>query len=179
MGFGYTLNRSQKAAHQLMLFLGLTFFFLFMVVREFFGDVGNYRGWPRHERDGTSWWILFFSTDKYPPDMAFALITLSVDFLLIWLFSLDFFQINPSSAPITKPLLVLGQSPMFFYIAHFLFLGFTAAMYKVAFPPPHRKLYLQEIVPIWMFTCFILYFACQRFAAFKATKSPESLWRLL
>jgi uncharacterized membrane protein len=84
-----------------MLQMAGAFLGLFLLVRGLGGKVGNYRGWPRHDT-GASGFMEFFIVCKYPPDLAYALITLAVDFLLIFLFSQPLFanvEAPPPAAP--------------------------------------------------------------------------------
>lgn len=80
--------------------LGIILFSLFILVRMM-GSFGN-----THAYNGGL--ISFFNVTKYPPSLAFILLTLGIDFML-----LDFFKrIHPNI------LIEIGQMPLLMYVVH-------------------------------------------------------------
>lgn len=112
---GFTIRSLRNGSFIAYLACGLGF----IIIRSFGGPVGNYRG-----RDGdpsfvsASWLIHYFAVCKYPPSPAFALLTLSLNFLLLGLlthFSLLFNshtkRKDPSSRISTNPYLNAPSIP--------------------------------------------------------------------
>ena len=71
-----------------------------------------------------------------------------------------------------SPLLVYGQTPLFFYFAHFLsFLALGFLLFRE--PGTIAHVYLA-----WAAVVVALYPACVWYRRFKLSKPPESLWRM-
>ena len=88
---------------------GMILLALFVVIRGLNG-YGNMRLY----RDDMSL-LQWLHVSKYPPSLTFALMTLSMMFLWLALFS----RIYPRAGTATRdPLLVFGRAPLFFYILH-------------------------------------------------------------
>jgi uncharacterized membrane protein len=117
-------------------------------------------------RDAT--WIEFFNNVKYPPSLVFWTIAVGVDLLLLAaLMRLPEKLLSPKS-----PLMVFGQTPLFFYVTHFYVLaiiGFT--FFQEAAP-------LEVTYAVWLVLLAIMYPLCNWYRSFKMQKPPESLWRL-
>lgn len=111
-------------------------------------------------------WVSFFTLVKYPPSLTFALLTCGVHLLLLYVFVRSF------GRPWLQPLLVFGQTAMFFYIAHL----YLYALIGIAFP---EGCAIGWMYLIWLLGLLILYFLCQRYLAFKRAKPPNSIWRML
>jgi uncharacterized membrane protein len=105
--FGQWLHKDQTSAHRRALWLGLTFLVGFLIVRSLNG-FGNIR--PRPGDD----WIAFFNLVKYPPSMTFTLFTTGINLILLWCFS----RLSTRAVERLKPLSILGQEPLFFYLIH-------------------------------------------------------------
>jgi uncharacterized membrane protein len=133
---------------------------LFVIIRLFDG-FGNFHG-------AAPGWIGFFNLTKYPPDLAFLLLTTGIDLLLLrswmWLESR-----RPSKG---RTLAVFGSSPFFFYIIHL----YLYALMGWAFP--HGML-LSHMLLFWFAGLVILYPLCLWYGRFKQSRPPDSLWRLL
>ncbi|KFZ37992.1 membrane protein [Shewanella mangrovi] len=105
---------------------------------------------------------------KYPPSLAFLLLTLGVMFIGLW--QMERIQ-HPWGQAIAKVLAHFGGAPMFFYLVHLYLL---LIMYQVAiglWGPNYGQLFgVSSIGYIWLLTVFVialLYWPTKRFAAFK------------
>jgi uncharacterized membrane protein len=125
-------------------------------------------GWGniRVPRDAS--WIEFLNNVKYPPSFVFW--TMSVGILLIILAGLvrapEWLKSERS------PLIVFGQTPLFFYIAHFLLLGVLEFAF---FRTPSS---LEGCYAVWVLVLVLLYPVCAWYRRFKMGKARESLWRV-
>jgi len=70
----------------------------FVLIRLVGGPVGNSRGWSRGEKESGDI-ISFFNVCKYPPSVAYCLLTMSVNLSLVRLFSL---YSPPQPAPLSS-----------------------------------------------------------------------------
>eukprot|EP00053_Salpingoeca_punica_P009380 m.84057 g.84057 ORF g.84057 m.84057 type:complete len:478 (-) comp15004_c1_seq2:1435-2868(-) len=168
---GFWFLRDVDRAHRRALYAGLTFLILFLLIRFFGGSALNFRGLPVGERKDIPY-ISFWTLCKYPPSLAYSSMTLGVDLLLLYGFSL----MNADSL-VCRIILIYGRSPLAFYIVHFWIIGLLALVIYSASGEPGVP--LPYVVPIWAGMVFVLYFLCRWFGAFKSKKSPDSLWRLL
>lgn len=132
---------------------------LFLGIRLFAGT-GGYPG----ASDG---WIAFFSLIKYPPEMAFLVLTTGINLLLLRAWML----LESGRFLRTGPITVFGQSPLFFYIAHL----YLYALMGWAFPQGMR---LAHMMPFWLAGLVILYPLCVAYGRFKRSRPIDSLWRL-
>ena len=74
--------------------------------------------------------------------------------------------------PARSPLVVFGQTPLFFYLGHFyLLLALAFAFFREAAS-------LEMAYVVWIAVIAALYPACVWYRNFKSLKPPESLWRL-
>ena len=126
------------------------------------------RGWGniRLPRDGS--WIEFLNNVKYPPSLVFWCISLGFGLLLLALLIRlpDWVKSEPS------PLIVFGQTPLFFFVAHFYLLGALAFLF---FREPTS---LEGMYPVWAIALVLLYPLCAWYRRFKMSKPKESLWRI-
>ena len=107
---------------------------------------------------------------KYPPSIAFLLLTLGVNTLLLGL--LAYLGRSPDGlGSLAWPLLVLGRVPLFFYVLH-LWL-YTAV--GLAIPGDTSLLVMY---PIWIGGVALLLPACVRYDRFKCGRPADSYWRL-
>ena len=173
VGLGMAIARDSEAVFRRFREASLWCFFCFVLVRTLGGSVGNFRGWARGERDvgdKLEWWL----TTKYPPDMAYALATLSANLMLLYVFS----RVD-STKRVFEPLLVFGRTPLFFYACHMAVLGLMRIPFRFSADAAVGKVRLELVVFPWLILLVVVFFACRRFEAFKRTKSVDSLWRLL
>jgi uncharacterized membrane protein len=137
---------------------GLVFLVTFVVLRSV--EWGNF---SIADNDN---WISFFTLVKYPPSVAFALVTCGLNLLLFFGFSLLI------GKTWLHPVRVFGQTAMFFYIAHLYLYAFVGA----AFPSGCA---IEVLYLCWLLGLVPLYFICVRFLAFKKAKPSSSWWRMI
>lgn len=91
MGFAFSFQNDSMRTHRLIQAWGVLFFFATVLIRAVGGEFGNYRGHARNEESVASSFMQFFISTKYPPDLAYATITMSAVFFLIAFFDHDAF----------------------------------------------------------------------------------------
>jgi len=106
----------------------------------------------------------FLTVVKYPPSLAFVLLFLGLNLVLLTLL----WKARPA---LQRLLSVYGQAPLFFYLAHFYLLA--ALGYALGGQASRPVLYLT-----WAAVVAALYPACRWYRAFKQSKPATSLWRL-
>ena len=158
--FGNWLADDPRRAYSRAWKLGLAFLAAFVVVRALDG-FGNVR-----PRMGNSW-IDFLNPVKYPPSMAFTLMTTGVNLILLWLFS----RAGARARQFLQVFVVFGQAPLFFYVLHlFLYagMGYLVAPEGTSIP---------WMLPFWLLGLAILFPLCLWYGRFKRRQSPNSLLR--
>jgi uncharacterized membrane protein len=143
MVFGHWLADDPRKAFGRAWKLGLSFLVAFLVVRTLDG-FGNIR-----PRMGDSW-IDFLNPVKYPPSIAYTLMTTGVNLVLLWLFS----RAGERVQRLLVPLVVFGQAPLFFYVLH-LFL-YAAIGYLLV--PSGTS--IPAMYPFWLLGLLILFPLC-------------------
>lgn len=136
--------------------IGLACLAAFFVVRTLDG-FGNIR-----PRSGDTW-IDFLNVVKYPPSIAFTLLTTGVNLSLLWLFS----RAGERLRPLLRPLVVLGQAPLFFYAQHlFLYaaLGHLLAPDGTGLPAMYAS---------WLLGLLILFPLCLGYHWFRRHRPAE------
>lgn len=162
IGFGLLLRRNQDRALRAMLPMGLAYLIAYLGIR-IGGGFGNLQ-----LASGTGL-ISFLTVVKYPPSLAFILVTLGVNFILLSLFH----RAGAWLDAVRRVLSVYGQAPLFFYLTH-LYLYATLGMLFFRTDAAPRWLFLI----IWLAGVALLYPACLRYRRFKESHPPESLWRM-
>lgn len=160
--FGHWLGEAPPKAFGRAWKVGLACLVAFVIVRCLDG-FGNIR--PRMG-DG---WIDFFNLVKYPPSIAFTLLTAGVNLCLLWLLS----RAGERVQRVLQPLVVLGQAPLFFYVQH-LFL--YATLGHLLAP---RGTSLLAMVLVWLLGLFILYPLCLGYLWFKGHQPAHRGLRLV
>ncbi len=141
--------------------IGTSFLLLFLFVRST-GGFGNI-----HPVSFSSW-ITFLNVTKYPPSLAYILLTLGVDLLLLALFA----RIVTTQQRWARPLFVFGQTALFFYLAH-LYLYATMGLTIV----PVGGTSLGWMYGYWAGGLVLLYLLCVQYRKFKQQTDPGSVWR--
>jgi uncharacterized membrane protein len=114
-------------------------------------------------------WIDWLNLVKYPPSIAFTLLTMGLNLVLLWLFSL----LGERGRKIAQPLAVLGRVPLFFYLAHvFVYLGLA---YMLA---PHG-ITIPQMLLLWLLGLLLLYPLCRWYRRLKQRQPVHSPLRLL
>ena len=140
MVFGKELLKDSGKAYQKLLVAGLICLILFPIVRGI-GGFGNFQTPP-------SWdWITFFNVVKYPPSLGFTLITLGVNFVLLYMFEKFHYKLGIWKTP----LLVFGKTALFFYFAHWIFFSATRPLFYLI------KGNLLGLYAVWAIGLLILY----------------------
>jgi uncharacterized membrane protein len=131
--------------------------------------------------------LSFLNTNKYPPSLLFLLMTLGPALLMLWAF-------DKNIPRITRPALVFGKVPLFFYILHFtlihglavvvcfvrygqvhwMFESNNLGQYPVT-PPPGWGFSLPVNYLIWIGVIVALYPLCAWFARLKERRSDAWL----
>ncbi len=162
MVFGRRLSSHAERAYRKAAFTGLVFLLMFPVLR-LLGSLGSI-----HPYEGGGL-IAFFNVTKYPPSAVFLLLTLGLFLLVLWMFS----RFGKGLEQWGKPLLVLGRTPLFFYVAHLYFYALVGL-----FTSSWAENNLPFMYVIWLAGVVILYPACLWYGRFKAGTRPDSIWRL-
>lgn len=125
-------------------------------------------GWGNIRPPRDSSWIEFLNNVKYPPSLVFWTMSLGIDLLVLSLLM----RAPEAWKSARSPLIVFGQTPLFFYIVHFyLFAAFGFTLFREAGSLTH--LYL-----MWIVALVLLYPACVWYRGFKSAKPAESIWRM-
>lgn len=160
--FGRWLLEDPNLAYRRACKLGLIFLATFVIVRTLDG-FGNIR--PRLSVG----WMDFFNPVKYPPSISFTLMTTGVNLLLLWLFA----RTRVIGKALFQPLIVFGQSPLFFYVTHlFLYavLGAVIAPQGVSIP---------TMLPLWLLGLAILYPLCLGYRRLKRHQAARAVLQYL
>ena len=162
MALGYWLADDPHKAFSRMWKLGVAFLAAFVIVRYLDG-FGNIR--PRMSDS----WIDFLNPVKYPPSMAFTLMTTGVNLILLWAFS----RATERAQRFLRPLTVFGRTPLLFYVLHlFLYASIGHALTPTGTSIP-------AMVPFWLLGLLILFPQCLWYGRFKQRQPPNSILRFL
>lgn len=117
-------------------------------------------------------WIGFLNVVKYPPSLAFLLLTLGVLGILLFLFE----KAGPALARWGKPLLVFGRTALFFYVTHI----FIYKVLQIMWAGEHGLVgvSLPSMYAGWAAGLLLLYPICLLYDQFKRQTPPGSLWEL-
>jgi uncharacterized membrane protein len=160
--FGKWLTTDSRQAFKRALVMGGAFLLTFVVIR-YLNGFGNIR--PRMSNS----WIDFLNPVKYPPSIAFTLMTTGVNLIVLWLFS----RAGALVRNVFQPLVVFGRTPLFFYVLHlFLYAGLG---YLLA----PRGTSLPAMVPIWLLGLLILYPLCRLYGRLKHSQSACLVFQFL
>jgi uncharacterized membrane protein len=161
MYFGYWWRANPVHASRRVWILGAALLAAGLAVRAA-GGWGNIR-LPRD-----AGWIEFLNNVKYPPSFVFWTMSLGIDLLLLALFV----RLPDMVKSERSPLIVFGQTPLFFYLAHFCL--FTACAFAFFQEPAS----LEGAYLVWALALVALYPICAWYREFKMGKPRESLWRM-
>ncbi len=158
MAMGKWLLQDARQALDRAWKLGAAFLLAFVVVRYLDG-FGNIR-----PRMGNSW-IDYLNAVKYPPSIAFTLLTTGVNLLLLGLFG----RLANRAATLLRPLAAFGRAPLFFYVAHlFLYLALGRL-----FAPNGTS--IPAMYPYWLLGLLILLPLCFWYGQFKQRQPVTSV----
>ena len=152
------LLENKERLYTWSLWTGLIFIAIFAGIRLL--EWGNF-----HLNDHSDW-ITFFTLVKYPPSVAFILITCGINLVLLYIFSLI------EEKKWLKPVKLFGQTAMFFYIVHLYLYALLGAPF-----PLGTSIWIMYL--LWAVGLVVLYFICRWFLNFKRNKPANSLWRMV
>jgi uncharacterized membrane protein len=159
--FGNWLLKNKNQAYRRGFFVGSAFLVLFFIVRVW-GGFGNI-----HPPD-TSGLIPFLNVTKYPPSLAFTLLNIGLCLVILWFIS----RLNGTRQNSGNPLLVYGQSSLFFYILHLYLFAFVGLLFASRGGSGLAVMYL-----VWLLVLGVLYPLCFYFRKFKRNTPVNSIWR--
>ena len=161
MALGRKMARDPRRAFRLAFLFGTGALVLFPVVRSIGWPLGDF-----HPPAGSGW-VAFLNLTKYPPSLAFLLVTLGIDLFSLALLSRGEKILEQWG----KPLLVFGRTALFFYIVHLYIYGLSGLPFPNGIPFGWMYLF-------WLGGLVLLYYLCSWYAWFKARKAPDSVWRM-
>ncbi|MEZ5355242.1 MAG: heparan-alpha-glucosaminide N-acetyltransferase domain-containing protein [Bryobacteraceae bacterium] len=161
MFFGYWWRRDPVRAASRVPIVGAIFLLSAIALRAV-GGWGNIRA-PRD-----AGWIEFLNNVKYPPSLVFWTMAVGIGLLLVAIL----IRLPRQWTSVRSPLIVFGQTPLFFYLAHFYLLTICGL---VLFREPGS---LEMAYLVWACVLVALYPVCVWYRGFKMTKPKESLWRM-
>ncbi len=166
-----TEDRNKFSRRCINLGLAITLAFVVLRLANFYGDPVP---WSEQERGSIYTLLSVLNTQKYPPSLAYLLMTLGPALILLA-------YLEKLSNTLTQPLLVFGQVPFFYYVLHVPLIHLLAILFFIpdlginvgwqlggaaGFPegydPSLLRLYLA-----WMVVTLIMYFLCLWFSGVK------------
>lgn len=163
LAFGGWFASDPRNAYRRALILGCAFLVSFTVIRYLDG-FGNIR-----PRTGNSW-IDYLYVVKYPPSIAFTMMTMGFNLLVLGGFGWVFNRF-PASRRVAQPLLVIGSVPLFFYVTH-VFLYSLLGYLLVPAGTSIADMYLY-----WLLGILLLYPFCVWFRQLKDYVPARSILR--
>lgn len=135
---------------------GLILLLIFIVLRLVnFGD---------YSHKNLSGIINYLAVIKYPPSIAYVILNMGILSLLFCMIS-EFEKSN-----FFKPLIVFGQSSLFFYFAHIYTFILMSKFVPHSFP-------LINMYLLWLIGLLILFPICKYYLKLKSQRSKTSFWR--
>lgn len=120
-GILYEIEKNRRL--QLLRKIGLSMIAAFMIIRaiNIYGDPN-----PWSIQSSFSYTLLsFINCHKYPPSLLYLLITLGIAILLLY-------WLEKTKICYFKPLIILGQQPLFFYVIHVYLIHLTAILFALS-----------------------------------------------
>lgn len=159
MVFARELLRDKSRAYKEALMASISCLVLFVFLRTW-GGFGNLN--PPASNN----WMGYLNVTKYPPSIAFILLTMGVNFLCIFALSKGERLLERWGAFF----LTFGRTALFFYLVHLYVYGLLGAV--VGTNGSTLAAYV-----CWVLGLLLLYPVCKGYAGFKARTSPDSIWR--
>ncbi len=184
LGLFYTNKYNRTERNRVLLYSGLLFIILFVIIRSFNGYGEPYK-WI-HKETSILTFFTFMKLSKYPPSLDFLLLTLS--FALLFLRFSDY----PLNF-LTKRIAVFGRVPLFFYIVHIYIIHIVALIaaeatgfgwHSMAYLKswvllePSLKGYgfsLLTVIIIWLSVIIAHYPLCKKYDFYKR-KNKDKWW---
>ncbi|MDE5070937.1 MAG: heparan-alpha-glucosaminide N-acetyltransferase domain-containing protein [Trichodesmium sp. St5_bin8] len=180
--FGTLLEIEKNRRLQLLRKISLSMIVTFIIIRVI-NSYGDPNPWLIQSRFFYTL-LSFLNCHKYPPSLLYLLITLGLAILLLYF-------LEKSEIRYFKPLIILGQQPLFFYVIHFWLIHITAILFAlsrygitpftfsqlgISWKPKAFGYDLPIVYLIWLLMTVILYIICERFAKYK--KKHRGKWWL-
>jgi len=159
MIFGRELLRDRSHAFQKTLPASIICLIFFVLIR-IWGGFGNIHP-PAADN-----WMAYLNVTKYPPSVAFILLTMGLNFLCIFAFCRSERQLERRGAF----LLTFGRTALFFYLVHLYVYGLLSAVVGMNSSTP-------VVYASWVLGLLLLYPVCRAYEDFKARTPPDSVWR--
>jgi uncharacterized membrane protein len=182
-GVLYTKDFSWGTRRRLLLFIGAVVLLVFLVLRGF-----NLYGEPRpwREQESLIFTVMsFLNTTKYPASLHFLLMTMGPTLIFLSAF-------ETAKHSLTKPFLVFGKVPFFFYIVH-LYVVHALAILMLVYKGRSWDEYilsaqaissgslsrfglgLEAVYLIWILVIVLLYPLCRWYQKYKESH-PSKWW---
>ncbi len=160
IAYGHLVVADSERAMRFALPAGLVALMLFVLVR-------GAGGFGTHHPAAGDDWMAFLTVTKYPPSVAFLLLSLGANALFLACISAARRQLEG----VGRPLMVFGRAPLFFYVAHLYLFSIVGLLIP-------GETTLAGMFPVLLLGLVVLYPACKRYDVFKRGKPENSLWRL-
>ena len=182
-GHLYTNGFNEKRRRKLLLLIGVGAMVLFIALRanNFYGDAANWSS----QKNMLYSFLSFINVTKYPPSLLYSLITLGPALIFL----------SVSERPIKslgKKIIVFGSVPMFYYMAHLLFIHILASIAALMTGYPEMLILktsvlnttalkgygfsLTDVYLIWICLVLFLYPLCKWFGKYKKAYQPVYRW---
>jgi uncharacterized membrane protein len=156
LGLGKIVLENNKTSNLFYLKAGIFFILIFVVLR--FVNYGDYN---HKNLEGI---VNYLAVIKYPPSIAFVILNMGLLSLLFWIISK--FELSKY----LQPLIVFGQSSLFFYFAHMYVFILLSKLVSDALP-------LTMMYLLWLVGLLLLFSLCKYYLKFKSRQSKTSIWR--
>ncbi|RED44969.1 DUF1624 domain-containing protein [Seonamhaeicola aphaedonensis] len=179
----YVKNSNANSRKKWLLFLGIGATTMFFILRgiNFYGDPAPWQ----HQDTLTKTILSFFKVTKYPPSLAYTLITIGPS--LLFLYAIESVKNN-----ITDFFLVFGRVPLFYYFLHIFVIHILAIIGVLIFGGDWQIMILSKdmfsngkllnygyslyaVYLIWVGVIILLYFPCKKYMIYKA-KNRNKWW---
>jgi uncharacterized membrane protein len=160
IAYGHYVKRDSDRALKASLVAGVIGAIAFVAIR-----IGG--GFGTHHPMAGDDWMALLTVTKYPPSVAFILLSLSANALIM----AAIYRAQSRLEGVGKVLLVFGRAPLFFYIVHLYLYAFVGFGYPGASS-------VSFMYASWIVGLAALYPLCVWYNGFKGAKSEDSLWRL-
>lgn len=163
-----------------LLLIGSGLILLFVVLR-FINEYGDSRPWSEQPRGGIYTFLSFFNTNKYPPSLMYACMTLGPAIIVLAL-------IEKIQNGFTRFFVTYGRVPFFFYILHFYLIHLVCMVFFFAdgrygsddivpkqgpplyFRPADFGFNLWGTYAVWIAIVLALYPLCRMYDRYKTNK---------
>jgi uncharacterized membrane protein len=178
--FGQLLTLGRERRRRVLLTVGGSTVALFVVLR-WLNVYGDPTPWASQARGAWYTFLSFLNTQKYPPSLLFLLMTLGPSVIAVALFDR-----GREPGALTKPFVVFGRVPLFYYLLHVPLIHLVAVVFSYAeygraewlflnWPPPGAPQLepagygydLWVVYLVWLGVVLALYPLCRWFAGVK------------